>query len=176
MVVCISPSPEHVQEVPDIDSSHLAAWQSRPLRLRRSFKYASTTLRLTLGPLLTYYSLRFPGGCPTLHRPHVGLSPTRDYPPSLQAICIRSCRHENTSLTPSPSSWHTGSVKHSDTCMLTYCRSPPWGPDRPSVKAEQFTEQPGLKKWIDNYLWVGEWTMDQSVAVFSSSSLFERKR
>ncbi|KAF2867992.1 hypothetical protein BDV95DRAFT_167222 [Massariosphaeria phaeospora] len=46
----------------------------------------------------------------------------------------------------------------------------------PSVQPEKFTETPGLKKWIDNYLWVGEWTMDQSVAVFSTSSYFERKR
>ncbi|KAF2651641.1 DUF1748-domain-containing protein [Lophiostoma macrostomum CBS 122681] len=46
----------------------------------------------------------------------------------------------------------------------------------PSVKSENFTETPGLKKWIDNYLWVGEWTMDQSVAVLSTSSYFERKR
>ncbi|KAJ4373888.1 hypothetical protein N0V83_002627 [Neocucurbitaria cava] len=33
-----------------------------------------------------------------------------------------------------------------------------------------------VKKWIDNYLWVGETLMDQSVAIFSSSSYFERKR
>ncbi|KAF9735287.1 duf1748 domain containing protein, partial [Paraphaeosphaeria minitans] len=46
----------------------------------------------------------------------------------------------------------------------------------PSVKSENFTETPGLKKWIDNYLWVGEWTMDQSVAVFGTSGYFERKR
>ncbi|KAF2790023.1 DUF1748-domain-containing protein [Melanomma pulvis-pyrius CBS 109.77] len=46
----------------------------------------------------------------------------------------------------------------------------------PSVQPEKFTETPGLKKWIDNYLWVGEWTMDQSVAVFSASTYFERKR
>jgi hypothetical protein len=44
------------------------------------------------------------------------------------------------------------------------------------VKSENFTEQPGLKKWIDNYLWVGEWTMDTSVAVFGSSGYFERRR
>jgi hypothetical protein len=48
--------------------------------------------------------------------------------------------------------------------------------DSPSVKSEQFTEQPGLKKWIDNYLWVGEWAMDTGVAMASSSSFFERKR
>ncbi|KAF2440583.1 DUF1748-domain-containing protein [Karstenula rhodostoma CBS 690.94] len=46
----------------------------------------------------------------------------------------------------------------------------------PSVKPDNFTETPGLKKWIDNYLWVGEWTMDQSVAVFGTSGYFERKR
>jgi hypothetical protein len=44
------------------------------------------------------------------------------------------------------------------------------------VKSENFNETPGLKKWIDNYLWVGEWTMDQSVAVFGTSGYFERKR
>jgi hypothetical protein len=48
--------------------------------------------------------------------------------------------------------------------------------DSPSVKPEQFAETPGVKKWIDNYLWVGETVMDQSVAFFSSSSYFERKR
>ncbi|KAF2741447.1 DUF1748-domain-containing protein [Polyplosphaeria fusca] len=46
----------------------------------------------------------------------------------------------------------------------------------PSVKSEQFTETPSLKKWIDNYLWVGETVMDQSVAIFGSSGYFERKR
>ncbi|KAF2823318.1 DUF1748-domain-containing protein [Ophiobolus disseminans] len=46
----------------------------------------------------------------------------------------------------------------------------------PSVKPDQFAETPGVKKWIDNYLWVGETVMDQSVAFFASSSYFERKR
>ncbi|PVI03367.1 DUF1748-domain-containing protein [Periconia macrospinosa] len=46
----------------------------------------------------------------------------------------------------------------------------------PSVKSENLSETPGVKKWIDNYLWVGEVMMDQSVAVFSTSSYFERKR
>jgi len=45
-----------------------------------------------------------------------------------------------------------------------------------TVKPEQFTETPGVKKWIDNYLWVGETVMDQSVAFFGASSYFERKR
>ncbi|OAL05947.1 DUF1748-domain-containing protein [Phaeosphaeriaceae sp. SRC1lsM3a] len=48
--------------------------------------------------------------------------------------------------------------------------------DSPSVKPEQFAETPGVKKWIDNYLWVGETVMDQSVAFFAASSYFERKR
>ena len=44
------------------------------------------------------------------------------------------------------------------------------------MEAESFNETPGLKKWIDNYLWMGEWAMDQSVAIAGSSSYFERKR
>jgi hypothetical protein len=56
---------------------------------------------------------------------------------------------------------------------LTYPTS--W--DRsPSIRSESVTESPELKKWIDNYLWVGEWAMDQSVAIMASTSFFERKR
>ncbi|KAL2798928.1 hypothetical protein BJX66DRAFT_333602 [Aspergillus keveii] len=33
-----------------------------------------------------------------------------------------------------------------------------------------------IKNWINKYLGVGEWVMDQSVAVLSSTSYFERKR
>ncbi|OCL00951.1 DUF1748-domain-containing protein [Cenococcum geophilum 1.58] len=46
----------------------------------------------------------------------------------------------------------------------------------PSIRSESVTESPELKKWIDNYLWVGEWAMDQSVAIMASTSFFERKR
>ncbi|KZM19568.1 hypothetical protein ST47_g9289 [Ascochyta rabiei] len=46
----------------------------------------------------------------------------------------------------------------------------------PSVKPEQFSDTPSVQKWLDNYLWVGETVMDQSVALFASSSYFERKR
>lgn len=46
----------------------------------------------------------------------------------------------------------------------------------PSVKPEQFSDTPSVQKWLDNYLWVGETVMDQSVAFFASSSYFERKR
>ncbi|CAI6335940.1 unnamed protein product [Periconia digitata] len=45
-----------------------------------------------------------------------------------------------------------------------------------TVNSERLTEAPSAKKWIDNYLWVGEVLMDQSVAAFSSSPYFERKR
>ncbi|KAF5010130.1 hypothetical protein FDECE_3676, partial [Fusarium decemcellulare] len=31
-------------------------------------------------------------------------------------------------------------------------------------------------KWLDKYLGVGEWVMDQSVAIAGSSSYFERTR
>ncbi|CAK7220587.1 hypothetical protein SBRCBS47491_004239 [Sporothrix bragantina] len=33
-----------------------------------------------------------------------------------------------------------------------------------------------MNKWIDKYLGVGEWVMDQSVALAGSSSWFERTR
>jgi len=46
----------------------------------------------------------------------------------------------------------------------------------PSLKSDTLTESPGIRKWIDSYLWVGETVMDQSVAVMSSSGYFERTR
>ncbi|PHH80628.1 hypothetical protein CDD80_631 [Ophiocordyceps camponoti-rufipedis] len=33
-----------------------------------------------------------------------------------------------------------------------------------------------VSKWLDKYLGVGEWVMDQSVAIAGSSGYFERKR
>ncbi|KAE9975405.1 hypothetical protein EG328_003193 [Venturia inaequalis] len=45
-----------------------------------------------------------------------------------------------------------------------------------TVKTEDMTKSADVKKWIDNYLWVGEVVMDQSVALMSSSGYFERKR
>lgn len=47
---------------------------------------------------------------------------------------------------------------------------------RPSLKSEDMTKSTEMRKWIDNYLWVGEVVMDQSVALMSSSGYFERKR
>ncbi|KAF2453925.1 hypothetical protein BDY21DRAFT_374447 [Lineolata rhizophorae] len=46
----------------------------------------------------------------------------------------------------------------------------------PSVRAESVSDSPSVKKWVDNYLWVGETVMDQSVAFMGTSSYFERKR
>ncbi|GFF35642.1 DUF1748-domain-containing protein [Aspergillus udagawae] len=46
----------------------------------------------------------------------------------------------------------------------------------PSLDSDKITDNKDFKKWIDNYLGVGEWVMDQSVAVLSSTSFFERKR
>ncbi|KAK3182512.1 hypothetical protein K4F52_006152 [Lecanicillium sp. MT-2017a] len=37
-------------------------------------------------------------------------------------------------------------------------------------------ENKEMSKWIDKYLGVGEWVMDQSVAIAGSSSFFERTR
>ncbi|KAL5095497.1 hypothetical protein Trisim1_000270 [Trichoderma cf. simile WF8] len=37
-------------------------------------------------------------------------------------------------------------------------------------------ENKDISKWIDKYLGVGEWVMDQSVAIAGSSGFFERKR
>jgi len=46
----------------------------------------------------------------------------------------------------------------------------------PSFKTDKIAESKELKNWVDKYLGVGEWVMDQSVAVMGSSSWFERKR
>ncbi|TKA23263.1 hypothetical protein B0A50_07320 [Salinomyces thailandicus] len=46
----------------------------------------------------------------------------------------------------------------------------------PSLKSESLSESPSVKKWVENYLWVGETIMDQSVAVMGASGYFERKR
>jgi len=53
---------------------------------------------------------------------------------------------------------------------LTY--APPPSP----VNSEKITDSKEVKKWVDSYLGMGEWVMDQSVAVLGSSGWFERKR
>ncbi|CEN61346.1 hypothetical protein BJX68DRAFT_237222 [Aspergillus pseudodeflectus] len=46
----------------------------------------------------------------------------------------------------------------------------------PSLSADKITDSKDIKNWINKYLGVGEWVMDQSIAVLSSTSYFERKR
>ena len=49
-------------------------------------------------------------------------------------------------------------------------------PHSPSLSANKVSENKEVNKWIENYLGVGEWVMDQSVAILAASSWFERKR
>ncbi|CAK7262717.1 hypothetical protein SEPCBS57363_000185 [Sporothrix epigloea] len=47
----------------------------------------------------------------------------------------------------------------------------------PSIKTDKIAgDNKEMNKWIDKYLGVGEWVMDQSVALAGSSSWFERTR
>ncbi|KAI9796746.1 MAG: hypothetical protein M1833_005986 [Piccolia ochrophora] len=46
----------------------------------------------------------------------------------------------------------------------------------PSLQTEKVAESKELKKWVENYLGVGEWVMDQSVAILGSSGWFKRTR
>ena len=50
-----------------------------------------------------------------------------------------------------------------------------WDP-RPRFKEDKISESKKLKEWIDSYLGMGEWVMDQSVAILGSSGWFERRR
>lgn len=55
--------------------------------------------------------------------------------------------------------------------------TPRSGPPRPSFKTEKASgDNKEVNKWINKYLGVGEWVMDQGVAIASSSSWFERSR
>jgi hypothetical protein len=47
-----------------------------------------------------------------------------------------------------------------------------------SLRADKVTgeKESQVTTWIDKYLGVGEWVMDQSVAIAGSSSWFERRR
>lgn len=52
-----------------------------------------------------------------------------------------------------------------------------WDFTRPSIKTDKIAgDNKEMNKWIDKYLGVGEWVMDQSVALAGSSSWFERTR
>lgn len=54
--------------------------------------------------------------------------------------------------------------------------APRCGNHSPSVNSDQISESKEVKKWVDNYLGMGEWIMDQSVAVLGSSGWFKRER
>ncbi|KAJ4504474.1 hypothetical protein HRR78_007824 [Exophiala dermatitidis] len=45
-----------------------------------------------------------------------------------------------------------------------------------SIKASSIGDSKEVQTWVDRYLGVGEWVMDQSVAIMGSSSYFERRR
>ncbi|KAI1614582.1 hypothetical protein EDD37DRAFT_652690 [Exophiala viscosa] len=45
-----------------------------------------------------------------------------------------------------------------------------------SIKSSSIGESKDIQSWVDRYLGVGEWVMDQSVAIMGSSSFFERRR
>ena len=49
---------------------------------------------------------------------------------------------------------------------------------RVSLNAERISNDKNseVHKWVDRYLGVGEWVMDQSVAVAGSSKWFQRSR
>lgn len=47
----------------------------------------------------------------------------------------------------------------------------------PSFKTDKVAgDNKEVTKWVDKYLGMGEWVMDQSVAIASSSGWFERTR
>ncbi|QUC18986.1 uncharacterized protein UV8b_03227 [Ustilaginoidea virens] len=47
----------------------------------------------------------------------------------------------------------------------------------PSFKPEKVAgDNKEVSRWIDKYLGVGEWVLDQSVAIAGSSGFFERRR
>jgi hypothetical protein len=45
-----------------------------------------------------------------------------------------------------------------------------------TLNSEKISDSKDIKKWVESYLGVGEWVMDQSVAVLGSTSYFERRR
>lgn len=45
-----------------------------------------------------------------------------------------------------------------------------------TLKKDTFSTSSDMSGWIEKYLGVGEWVMDQSVAIAGSSGWFERKR
>ncbi|KAL1957605.1 hypothetical protein VTO42DRAFT_5716 [Malbranchea cinnamomea] len=46
----------------------------------------------------------------------------------------------------------------------------------PSLNSDKITDNKEVKRWVENYLGVGEWVMDQSVAILGATGWFERRR
>jgi len=46
----------------------------------------------------------------------------------------------------------------------------------PRVNSDKISDSKEVKRWVDSYLGMGEWVMDQSIAVLGSSGWFERRR
>jgi len=44
------------------------------------------------------------------------------------------------------------------------------------LNSDKISQNQEVKRWVENYLGIGEWIMDQSVAVLGSSGWFERRR
>ncbi|KAI9706506.1 MAG: hypothetical protein M1836_003512 [Candelina mexicana] len=78
-------------------------------------------------------------------------------------------------LPPLPFPLPPPSIKLFQNTQTNKPRLPP-ADHSPSLNSEKISESRELKKWIDNYLGMGEWVMDQSVAILGSTSWFERKR
>ena len=79
--------------------------------------------------------------------------------------------------TTAPLSLSAKTTYRRDRCWLTCVPSLLGVLARPSVKTDKVAgDNKEMNKWIDKYLGVGEWVMDQSVALAGSSSWFERTR
>ena len=66
---------------------------------------------------------------------------------------------------------------HRGTREATANVCPGRGLDRPSFKTDKVAGgNREVSRWIDKYLGMGEWVMDQSVAIAGSSGWFERTR
>ncbi|CAF9929946.1 hypothetical protein IMSHALPRED_008045 [Imshaugia aleurites] len=59
---------------------------------------------------------------------------------------------------------------------LTYAQPQPKSFAKTEFESDKISESKELKKWVDSYLGMGEWVMDQSVAILGSSGYFERRR
>ncbi|KAF3386763.1 hypothetical protein F1880_000637 [Penicillium rolfsii] len=132
---------------------------------------ASHSLRIRCGALLC-----LPGWCQEIYRPHVNTTSPRalSQPPSTYSPRLPRARGALETKNPIEKDSPADSVNpHAHPMNWVACV---WVFSSPSLKSEQISDNKEVKRWIDNYLGVGEWVMDQSVAVMGSSSWFERRR